>query len=89
MIDGRKLTVIICWNNAYFVGDVPGWFAAVFENYLLPNGRVVIDSMNRTFPVDADSFGRDDKDNLASTLLKAYPNAKIIDNNVPFMRYVE
>lgn len=50
-----------------------GWHAIAYDSA----GEVVLDSVKILFPVDVDSFGREQASELLTALLDAYPGAEV------------
>lgn len=73
MADRSITRISIRWDTAD--PDNQGWYVEAFDG---PTGfDLVDDSQKSWFPVDVDSYGRDDEDALRDALQAAFPRAEI------------
>jgi hypothetical protein len=58
--------------------DNEGWYIKIFS----PEGEVIDDSRKVGFPIDVESFGEDDLEDIYDALREEYPDAVIKVNGV-------
>ena len=66
--------------NARFekTGECEGWYIKIIN----PEGEIIDDSRKAGFPIDVESFGEDDPEDIYDALREEYPDAIININGV-------
>ncbi len=59
-------------------GDNEGWYIKIIN----PEGEIIDDSRKAGFPIDVESFGEDDPEDIYDALREEYPDAIININGV-------
>jgi hypothetical protein len=59
-------------------GDTEGWYIKIIS----PEGEIIDDSRKAGFPIDVESFGEDDPEDIYDALREEFPDAIIMVNGV-------